>query len=140
MVDLRMKIDYAVSLIVHMYLWDKHKEQYDGSTNDKACAIHHSKDVLKVLQSDGGHQNDGQYDAADVNAGDDEGGVIQTLDVHLSDGEGKDERHDLEHGLVAVENADGDSTVNGVADVDGIPGYDATNLFGNKNTLDLSEV
>lgn len=94
-----------------LYLWYKYQQQNGSSTDEEPSAIHHSKYVLKILQSDERHQYDSQHDTADINGSDDEGGVVQTLDVDFPDGEGEDECHDLEDSLVAVHHADGDGAI-----------------------------
>ena len=86
-------------------LGHKDQQQDEGSTNEKPSAEDSGKTIDKPLQSVGGDDDDCQYNAGDIDGCCNVLGIVQALYLHFACCKGKDKGNDLQHHLVAIEDA-----------------------------------
>ena len=91
--------------ISYPHLGHKDKHHDEGSTNEKSCAEDSGETIDKPLQSVGGDDDHCQYNAGDVDGCCNVLGIVQALHFHFACGKGEDKGNDLQHHLVAIENA-----------------------------------
>lgn len=106
------------------YLRYECKQQDDCRPNEESSTINNSKGILKILQSDWRHKDDSQHYTTDIDGCNDERGVVQSFDVHLSGWESEDQCYYLNEGLEAIEYTGGDVALRRVADEDKVISYD----------------
>ena len=75
-----------------------------------------------MIQWVGGHNNYGQHNTGHIHTSSYVLGIVETFDLHLAYGEGKNKSNNLQQHLVAVENAKEDVSTLRVTDINTVVG------------------